>query len=177
MSDFKQQIANTLKTLRADKGLSLDATAKLTGVSKANLGQIERRETSPTIATLWKIASGLNTSFSSFFANEQSLRVSERVFPSDANMQITTLFPFSSDSNMEMFDIRLSEHHSQTSSPHASGVIEHIIVLEGELGVFFDQNWHALNTGESIKFYSDQAHGYKAITPEARFQNIVCYPK
>jgi len=30
------------------------------------LGQIEREESSPSISTLWKIASGFHTSFSSF---------------------------------------------------------------------------------------------------------------
>lgn len=48
---FKSQIANQLKNLRKSRGLSLDATAQLTGVSKAMLGQIERGESSPTIAT------------------------------------------------------------------------------------------------------------------------------
>lgn len=67
---FKSQIANQLKNLRKSRGLSLDATAQLTGVSKAMLGQIERGESSPTIATLWKIASGLEASFSAFFAND-----------------------------------------------------------------------------------------------------------
>jgi transcriptional regulator with XRE-family HTH domain len=30
------------------------------------LGQIERNESSPTVATLWKIATGLNVPFSAF---------------------------------------------------------------------------------------------------------------
>ena len=50
---FKQHIAQHLKALRKAQGLSLDSVAKLTGVSKAMLGQIERQESSPTISTLW----------------------------------------------------------------------------------------------------------------------------
>jgi transcriptional regulator with XRE-family HTH domain len=34
------------------------------------LGQIERNESSPTVATLWKIATGLNVPFSPLFAAE-----------------------------------------------------------------------------------------------------------
>ena len=60
-----RQIANALRVLRSGRGWSLDRTAQETGVSKAMLGQIERCESSPTIATLWKIASGFQTSLSS----------------------------------------------------------------------------------------------------------------
>lgn len=175
-SIFKAEIANHLKSERKKKGLSLDATSKLTGVSKAMLGQIEREESSPTISTLWKIASGLGTSFSSFFASDPSLYSGERTFPDDPRMKMNTVFSYMADSRMEMFEITLTAHHQQMSSPHGAGVIEHVIVLHGQLSVFFDNQWHHLNSGDSIRFYSDQPHGYEAITETASFQNIVCYP-
>ena len=56
-------IPENLKNLRAERKLSLGEAAELTGVSKSMLGQIERGESSPTIATLWKIATGLGVSF------------------------------------------------------------------------------------------------------------------
>ena len=68
--DFSLSISARLKQLRGDMGLSLDKAATLTGVSKAMLGQIERQESSPTIATLWQIATGLNASFSSLFTTQ-----------------------------------------------------------------------------------------------------------
>ena len=67
-SAISKSIAQHLQSVRKGRGLSLDKTAKLTGVSKAMLGQIERGESSPTIATLWKIATGLECSFSSFLS-------------------------------------------------------------------------------------------------------------
>ena len=65
-NNFKQTVAAHLKAIRSQRKLSLDDVAKLTGVSKAMLGQIEREESSPTIAKLWQIATGLETSFSAF---------------------------------------------------------------------------------------------------------------
>lgn len=44
----------------------------MTGVSKAMLGQIERGESSPTVTTLWKIATGLQVSFSSLLHNGET---------------------------------------------------------------------------------------------------------
>lgn len=172
---FKTEIANHLKAVRKSKTLSLDATAKLTGVSKAMLGQIERKESSPTISTLWKIASGLDTSFSAFFANETELQSSELTFPDDANMQVTTLFAFAPDTKMEMFEVRLTAHHQQLSSPHRHGVIEHIHVLDGTLKVLFDEQWRQLEKGETTRFFADQPHGYEAVSEQVIFQNIVCY--
>lgn len=80
-SAFKSEIAHHLKSERKKRGLSLDATSKLTGVSKAMLGQIEREESSPTISTLWKIASGLDTSFSAFLPMTQSYALQIRPSP------------------------------------------------------------------------------------------------
>lgn len=176
-TEFVSEIAQHLKTLRQNKGLSLDATAKLTGVSKAMLGQIERRESSPTIATLWKIASGLEVSFSAFFANTPALRTSEQSFPEDGNMRVKTLFPFQPDTRLEMFEITLTAHHEQLSSAHSVGVIEQIHVLHGELALFFDAKWHVFNTGESVRFFSDQPHGYRAISEQCVFQDVISYPK
>ena len=69
MDNLTTKISNTLKLLRSQRGWSLDVTSEKTGVSKAMLGQIERGESSPTISTLWKIASGFDVSFSLFVEN------------------------------------------------------------------------------------------------------------
>ena len=49
MQDIFKRISVTLKNLRHEHGWSLDKTAQETGVSKAMLGQIERKESSPPI--------------------------------------------------------------------------------------------------------------------------------
>ncbi|WP_242495341.1 helix-turn-helix domain-containing protein [Salinicola tamaricis] len=61
-------LGQRLKARRQACRLSLDAAARETGVSKAMLGQIERGESTPTVATLWKIASGLRVPMSYFLA-------------------------------------------------------------------------------------------------------------
>lgn len=173
--EFKQHIAQHLKQLRKTQGLSLDAVAKLTGVSKAMLGQIERQESSPTISTLWKIASGLDASFSAFFATTAQEKNDFDNFPQDPNMKVKAIFPYESDTRIEVMEVLLTNHHEQHSEPHATRVIEHVQVLSGELSVFFDKSWHDLKTGQSLRFHADQPHGYKALTESTSFQNIICY--
>lgn len=71
MKNLNSIIGSKLKEIRNKRELSLDEAAKLTGVSKAMLGQIERGQSNPTVSTLWKISTGLKVSFSFFIDEEQ----------------------------------------------------------------------------------------------------------
>ena len=70
MDAMSSMIAANLKRIRKEKKLSLDNAAEMTGVSKSMLGQIERGESSPTVATLWKIATGLHISFTALLEGQ-----------------------------------------------------------------------------------------------------------
>lgn len=91
-----------LKSIRSDRGWSLDQTAAQTGVSKAMLGQIERGESMPTVATLWKIATGLGVPMTALLEGDRGeddvllLRDAAelRVRPSQEGMQRALLFPY-----------------------------------------------------------------------------------
>jgi len=175
MQDYRETIANRLKAHRKDNELSLDAVAGATQVSKAMLGQIERQESVPTIATLWKIAGGLGLSFSSFFGEEPAASTEAPLFPNDPNMTVSIVFPYSPATKMEMFEITLSNRHHQQSTAHQIGVIEHVVVLKGILEIHYENRHRQLTEGQSIRFFADIPHGYRAITETARFQNIICY--
>lgn len=174
----------TLKALRREHGWSLDKTAQETGVSKAMLGQIEREESSPTIATLWKIASGFQTSFSQFIDDlskktNYPIRRSDKIQPlepADKNIRITPLFPFDEQLRCEIFVIELQPHAELLSSPHKLGVIEHVIVVEGTMQVLLNRTWKVLREGEGLRFDAHKPHGYKNNTNStARFHNIIHY--
>lgn len=172
------QIAMQLKQRRTEKGWSLDKTAKVTGVSKAMLGQIERRESSPTIATLWKIATGLECSFSSFIHtdNDTCEHGNRASFEHDPHMQVDTLFAFNPITRIETFCITLSHHHEQLSQAHQSGVLEHIHVLEGCLRVIDTKGWHQVEAGQQFLLKADCDHGYRDETGLTKFIDVIYYP-
>lgn len=175
MSDLiTQNIAATLKQLRADKGWSLDKTSQHTNVSKAMLGQIERGESSPTIATLWKIATGLECSFSRLLGDvaQQSAYQGDSC---EQGMSVQTLFPFSTDTNMEMFQLDIVGGYERVSEPHATGVVEHIHVLSGELEILSEGQWHRLSAGQQHKLAADREHGYRGIHPMTQFIDVIVY--
>src|SRR5678816_3678632 len=66
-SDLNQRIAERVRELRAAHGLSLDALAGKSGVSRSMLSLIERGESSPTAVILEKLAAGLRVTLASLF--------------------------------------------------------------------------------------------------------------
>lgn len=186
MENIYKRISLTLKELRREKGWSLDKTAEKTGVSKAMLGQIEREESSPTIATLWKIASGFDTSFSSFIENIHSefnkpvLRSgqTQQLHPTDEKIRVMPLFPFDKQLNLEIFVIELLPTCEHLSPPHQENVIEHVIVAEGNMELLINGKWQSLTKGEGIRFNASQSHGYRNLSSEiAVIHDIIHYPK
>jgi transcriptional regulator with XRE-family HTH domain len=66
-SDLNQRIAERVRELRSGHGLSLDALATKSGVSRSMISLIERGESSPTAAVLEKLAAGLGVMLASLF--------------------------------------------------------------------------------------------------------------
>jgi transcriptional regulator with XRE-family HTH domain len=66
-SDLNQRIAERVRELRAARGLSLDALASQSGVSRSMISLIERGESSPTAVVLEKLAAGLGVMLASLF--------------------------------------------------------------------------------------------------------------
>lgn len=67
VTDLTQRIAERVRELRAARGLSLDALATHSGVSRSMISLIERGETSPTAVVLEKLATGLGVVLASLF--------------------------------------------------------------------------------------------------------------
>ena len=182
--NIAQHLAATLKTLRQQRGWSLSRLAEETGVSKAMLGQIERNESSPTVATLWKIATGFRVSFSSVIeptpavAGETLYRIADdiRQQPAGEGMQVAPLFPYESRFGFELFELTLLPGYERLSEAHEPGVTEHVIVLRGPMEVLVEGEWIELGEGEAVRFAADRPHGYRnrRETP-AVFHNLIHY--
>lgn len=182
MNNLLLNISNTLKKTRAEKGLTLEETSNLTGVSKAMLGQIERAESTPTISTLWKISTGLKISFSEFLSNSQisnnALVIDELepVFESDGKMILYNVFPFNPLTGFEYFYIKLLPGAHHVSSPHKSSTEEYVVVTQGTLEIVIGNKAYVLKAPAALSFKADEFHEYNnPYDEEVIFQNIVKY--
>ncbi|MFY0594896.1 MAG: helix-turn-helix transcriptional regulator [Cognatishimia sp.] len=170
MTDDTIQI--NLKAIRKQAGLSLSATATLTGVSKAMLGQIERGESSPTIATLWKLSKGFKLPLSALITEPP---VAGHHFKESITVQ--TLFAFDAALGSETFIVGLAAGLSHESAAHRKGVIEDIFAIDGDLEIYFDGKWRPLSQGNSLRIAADQPHGYRNLGPfPVHIHNTIHYP-
>ncbi len=181
---IKYEIGHQLKQLRNEAGWSLSRAAEETGVSKAMLGQIERNESSPTISTLWKIATGFHKPLSLFVDNllvggdDDKVRSTHTTFTSQKHdLKAKILFSFDPRFGFEMFAIRLSPEQTHLSEAHDRGVFEHVTVITGRMEVKLNGRWKKLSEGDVLRFAADQPHGYRNTDKEltAEFHNLIYY--
>lgn len=184
MKDLNLIIGNKLKDIRNKRNLSLDEVARLTGVSKAMLGQIERGKSNPTVSTLWKIATGLKISFSLFMDEDQEdLKVIDQkdispIIEDNNRMKLYPIFPFDANKGFEIFTIELEPDCNHISTPHNEGVEEYIIVTEGQIEININSKKFILEKGNSMRFMANSPHSYKNINQgRSVFQNIILYFK
>lgn len=62
-----QELNHKIKAMREQQGLSQRALAEAAGISAASLSQLEAGQSSPSVATLEKLADGLGVAVAAFF--------------------------------------------------------------------------------------------------------------
>lgn len=162
-------VGRNLRRLRTRRGHSLERLARLSGVSRAMLGQIETAKSVPTIGLLWKVATALEVPFASLLAADASrgttvLRVESSKVLSSSQGRFTSraLFPFDEERRVEFYEIRIAPLHEEVAAPHATGTIENIVVVTGLLEVEVGQeSIRRLKAGDAIVFDADVAHVYR----------------
>ncbi|WP_017726884.1 helix-turn-helix domain-containing protein [Halalkalibacterium ligniniphilum] len=162
---LSRQIGRRLKAIRTERKWSLDRLSQETGVSKPMLGQIERGESNPTVSTLWKIAKGLDVSFTAFLEEERPKvtvvrRSQVEPLREGEAFHVYTLFPRTAEKPVELFSVLLEPGCRYFSEAHADGVEEYIIVDQGSLTVFIDKKPYSLEAGDGLHFKADQPHEY-----------------
>ena len=69
-------IGKNIQRIRSSRKLTLNVLSERSGVSKAMLSQIESDKVNPTVATVWKIARGLNVELNDLLeADDEPTRV------------------------------------------------------------------------------------------------------
>jgi XRE family transcriptional regulator, regulator of sulfur utilization len=183
MEHLNQLISENLRRIRAEKGLSLDAVAKLSGVSKSMLGQIERGEVNPSVTTMWRIANGLKVSFSSFVTRPQDetevvpKSEVEPLLEDGGKLRNYPVFPFEAERGFEMYYVECDPGVYLQAEPHAPGTQEYITVHVGRQAIRVGNEEYDLAAGDSIRFKADQAHSYHNPGAEtATLSMVIHYP-
>ncbi|MCB2129305.1 MAG: helix-turn-helix transcriptional regulator [Rhodobacteraceae bacterium] len=179
-SDIHDRLAASLRQARKAKGLSLDAVARLSGVSRSMVSQIERGESSPTVATLWNLTQALQVDFAGLL-EERSAPGIEVIRAGAApviagrgeGVRIRILSPAEAAGEHEVYDLRFEPEGRLVSAAHGPGCREHLTVLDGEVTVVSGEESQRLGTGDTARYFADRPHRIEAGAGPARAILIV----
>jgi transcriptional regulator with XRE-family HTH domain len=159
-----------VRALREAYGLSLRDLAKRSGVSAPMLSQVERGETSPTIAVAQRIAAGLDLPLSTLLRLDERQRVTvvrkadRRTERRDGHVvqELTRSLP-GERASLTLHSLRPG---GRTGGPndrpvHAPGSRESVVVQSGRLALVIDGERQLLAEGDSVTFDADLPHHFE----------------
>jgi len=158
-----------VRALRDSLGLSLRELAERSGVSAPMISQVERGETSPTLAIAGRIASGLDLSLSQLLRLDEAEHVvvvrggegRSRERGGHAVEELTPPLP-GQRADVSRHTLAPGAATGGPSDPpmHEPGSRETALVLSGELTLVIDAADRVLREGDSVTFDADLPHHF-----------------
>jgi XRE family transcriptional regulator, regulator of sulfur utilization len=172
-----------VRALREAMDLSLRDFSERSGVSAPMLSQVERGETSPTLAVAERIAAGLDLSLSQLLRLDEAdgvriVRAAERRSGGGRRHRYEVLTPPLPGQRAEV-SLHTLQPGAATGGPddppmHEPGSRETAVVAEGRLRLVCGGIAHELRTGDAVTFDSDLPHHFENPGDEpARFYAVV----
>lgn len=174
-------VAKNIKRLREENKLSMDELAKLSGVSKSMLAQIERGDGNPTISTLWKISNGMKVPFDALTVRPKNpyeiVRTAELqpLLEDGGKVKNYSLFPDDENRRFAVYYLELDKDSYWESEPHLKGTVEFITIFAGKIEIYADGQSFVVEKGESIRFKADVIHSYKNIGQEPAILHMILF--
>jgi transcriptional regulator with XRE-family HTH domain len=163
-------IGSRVRLLREAMDLSLRDLAERSGVSAPMLSQVERGETSPTLAVAAKIAAGLELTLSQLLRLDEGehaviTREGRRRRYSHGGHQYEELTPPlpGQRADVSLHRLKPGAGTAAAGDPpmHEPGSRETVVVLGGELTLVLDGARHELGEGDSVTFDADLSHHFE----------------
>ncbi len=159
-----------IRALREAMGFSLRDLTERSGVSAPMLSQVERGETSPTLAVAEKIAAGLELSLSQLLRLDEGQNVSvsragaRRGFEHGGHRfeELTPPLPGQrADVSLHALEPGSATGGRGDPPMHEPGSRETAVVLAGALALVVDGTRHDLREGDSVTFDADLPHHFE----------------
>lgn len=160
-------LGSKIRTLRAEKKMSISALAEKASISSGLISQIERDMVIPTITTLWKISTALEVNISYFFLEESKIMFNPVTRKNEHKKLLVgkheTLYEMLTSNPNRKIDLQKVTLKSKTSSSnemYAHEGEECIYVIKGTVKIKTSSGDYILNEGDSIEFSSTIPHRY-----------------
>lgn len=174
-------VAKNIRRLREERRLSIEELARLSGVSKSMLAQVERGDGNPTISTLWKISNGMKVPFDALTVRakeEYELVKTDEIQPvleDGGRVRNYPLFPDDENRRFAVYYLELDPGSFWESEPHLKGTAELITVFGGriEINAGIRQFW--VGERESVRFRADTVHSYRNVGEKTAILHMILF--
>lgn len=162
-------LGSNIKTLRLQRGLTLDDLAERTGVSRAMLSDIERGTKNPTIKVVCQIAEVFGYTVSQLLGEddleEKTIVVIRRnqrqvLVEPQTGVERHLLSPGFVQRGLEVIWYVIPPGQMGSFPAHRRNTMEHITVIKGCLKYSVDATEGLLEEGDSIFFAADVTHDF-----------------
>ena len=163
-------VGSRVKALRDSMGFSLRDLAERSGVSAPMLSQVERGETSPTLAVAGRIAQGLELTLSQLLRLDEAehvvvVRNGESRSRRRGGHRVDELTPplpgQRADVSRHLLDPGAATGGADDPPMHEPGARETALVLSGELTLVIDGGDRDLGAGDAVTFDADLPHHFE----------------
>lgn len=159
-----ENLAQNLRQLRHERGLSQSKLADLSGLPRPTWASLESGDANPTLAVLLKVSEALQISLEELVAPPRSqaalYRRSELPKRKRGRVEITALLP-DHIAGLQMERFALPPNAGMTGIPHTTGTREYLCCEQGEIELrAAGERWH-LQAGDVLVFRGDQKHSYR----------------
>jgi transcriptional regulator with XRE-family HTH domain len=164
--DGTARLAATLQAVRVNRGLSANALADLSGVSRAMIGKIERGEAQPTAALLGRLIGPLAMTMSELFARvegtpDRLARAQDQPLWTDPETGYRRRSVSPPGSHIQLVEVELPPGKTVSYPPDPFARTHHQIwLLDGHLRFREGDVDHELDAGDCLELGPPQACSY-----------------
>jgi transcriptional regulator with XRE-family HTH domain len=179
------QLGKTVQRLRKAYNLSLSELSEHSGVAKSIISQIERNETNPTLATIWRLAQALDVSIERVLQAaedepflEKSTRADTPILVSDdGKCRLAIIGWIKTVEWLQWYDFSADPGGALESDSHQRGSVECLSVLRGELEVTVADVTERASAGETLRYRCDRPHVIRNVSDKPAHATMVCILK
>ncbi|RXF72013.1 helix-turn-helix domain-containing protein [Hansschlegelia zhihuaiae] len=179
------QLGKTVQRLRKAYNLSLSDLAEQSGVAKSIISQIERNETNPTLATIWRLSQALDVSIERVLASADDEPFIEKIgradtpllVSDDGRVRLAIIGWIRTVEWMQWYDLTADPGGTLESDAHQRGSVECLSVLSGEAEVEIAGEVERIGAGETLRYRCDRPHVVRAVGREPLRAVMVCIMK
>jgi transcriptional regulator with XRE-family HTH domain len=179
------QLGKTVQRLRKAYNLSLSDLAEQSGVAKSIISQIERNETNPTLATIWRLSQALDISIERVLASADDEPFIEKIgradtpllVSDDGRVRLAIIGWIRTVEWMQWYDLTADPGGTLESDAHQRGSVECLSVLSGEAEIEIAGEVERIRAGETLRYRCDRPHVVRAVGREPLRAVMVCIMK